>query len=64
MSPSPAVNGISGLWIYLFHSGRRNAYFAVFASNSYLWTFPMECIGNDCRVRRPTLLGSINSSSF
>jgi hypothetical protein len=51
--PAPVANGVSALWVYLYHSEKRNGYYAVFASNSYLWTFEMDCNDWDCRVRRP-----------
>lgn len=51
--PAPVTNGISALWIYLYYSEKRDGYYAVFASNSYLWTFAMDCNDWDCRVRRP-----------
>jgi len=51
--PAPVTNGISALWIYLYYSEKRDGYYAVLASNSYLWTFAMDCNDWDCRVRRP-----------
>ncbi len=59
--PAPVTNGISALWIYLFYSEKRDGYYGVFASNSYLWTFTMDCNDWDCRVRRPDFSHTLQS---
>jgi hypothetical protein len=63
VAPSkPTAAGVCGMWIYLFHSSRRNEYFGVFASNSYLWTFSMDCDSEGCRPRRAAFVRSAESS--